>query len=473
MLLPTVLAASGLSLSATACSGDDDDEGVAGSRAGSSGRGGTAGTSGKAGSTGKAGSGGKAGAASGGSAGAGEGGGSGDAGISGGAGEGGEAGSARTGGAGEAGQGGSGPDGEVGVFRPERRDFTPERMAGLTLPAGFEINAFATGLGNARMLAVHGEHVYVTRTEEGDVLRLTDTDEDGVSDDVATVASALQNVHAIAITGDVVYLATINEVLRADIATDGSFVGLATIISDLPDGGQHFRRTIGVGPDSALYISVGSTCDACAEPNPEHATMLRASLDGTTRAVFASGLRNTIGFGWHPDTGELWGMDHGSDMRGNDIPPDELNRLVQGQNYGWPYCYGNRILDPIMDDPMGTTKEAFCPTTAPAVLGVQAHSAPIGLTFYTGTSFPTAFRDDAFVALHGSWNRTEAVGYGVTRLRFEGGEPVAFESFVSGFLIEDGTAFFGRPAGITVGPDGSILFSDDINGVVYRVAATD
>jgi glucose/arabinose dehydrogenase len=478
-LAPIVFSVSSLSVAVSACSGDDDDDDHVGSSGGSAGRGGTGGKTGTAG---------KAGNASGGSAGSGaspNGGGGGDAGAAG-AGEGGSAGDATSGAggagaAGEAGAGGSdaagggqagvgGADGEVGVFRPERRGYSPARLAELSVASGFVINAFATGLGNTRMLAVRGDDIYVTRTEEGDVLRLIDANDDGVSDSNTPVAQNLENVHGISIQGDVVYLATINEVMRADIQTDGSFANLTTIIADLPDGGQHFRRTLDVGPDGALYISVGSTCDACPEPNPEHATILRASADGATRAVLASGLRNTIGFDWHPVTDELWGMDHGSDMRGNDIPPDELNRITQGAHYGWPYCFADRRVDPIMQDPAGTTKQQFCATTAPSVLGVQAHSAPIGFSFYSGTAFPTAYQDDAFVAYHGSWNRTQPVGYSVSRLRFEDGQPAGFESFVSGFLIEDGAAYFGRPAGIITGPDGSLLFSDDVNGVIYRVA---
>jgi glucose/arabinose dehydrogenase len=154
---------------------------------------------------------------------------------------------------------------------------------------------------------------------------------------------------------------------------------------------------------------------------------------------------------------------------GGNVPPEELNRIESGKNYGWPYCYGNRQVDPVMPDPPDMTKEAFCATTEPPLLENQAHEAPIGFTFYTGTNFPAEYTGDAFVALHGSWNRFPPTGYKVVRLQFENGQPTAFQDFVTGFLIEDGKAHFGRPAGITVAPDGSLLFSDDINGVIYRV----
>jgi glucose/arabinose dehydrogenase len=392
----------------------------------------------------------------------------GTAGVSGGAGKAGRGGAGGFGGQPEGGADGDG--GERTVFRPELRPFTNARFTGLDVASGFAINVYARDLSHARMLGVHGDHVYVTRPMQGDVLRLVDDDGDGVAESTVTVASDLLNVHGIAFDADNVFLATDKRVLRGTVTETGDFDDLEDIIDDLPDGGQHPYRTLAIGPDSSLYVSVGSSCDACKETNPEHATILRSSLDGTTRTVFAKGLRNTIGFGFHPETAELWGMDHGSDMRGNDLPPEELNRIASGADYGWPYCFADRKIDPIIDDPPGTTKEAYCATTAPSVLDNQAHGAPIGLTFYDASSFPEEYRGDAFIALHGSWNRFPPTGYKVARIRFDDGEPVAIEDFVTGFLIEDGLAQFGRPAGIAVAPDGALLFTDDDNGMVYRVA---
>jgi glucose/arabinose dehydrogenase len=192
--------------------------------------------------------------------------------------------------------------------------------------------------------------------------------------------------------------------------------------------------------------------------------------EGGERSVFARGLRNTIGFAWHPETRELWGMDHGSDWRGDDQPPEELNRLVEGADYGWPLCFGDRKPDPLFDSQKVKDKVEHCRKTQPPALGYQAHSAPIAMVFYGGAQFPADHRNDAFVAMHGSWNRVPATGYKVARVHFEHGRPVRFEDFLTGFLVEDGRGHFGRPAGLAVTRDGALLVSDDTNGIIYRVS---
>src|SRR5690606_30056044 len=316
-----------------------------------------------------------------------------------------------------------------------------------------------------------GGSIYVTRPDQGDVLRLADANDDGLAEVIQSVTSGYPLIHGIAFDGDTVYLATPKQVLRGTVAGDGSFGALETLFDDLPDGGQHPLRTLGIGPDGLLYISVGSTCDACVESNPENATLLQVSQDGATRTIFASGLRNTLGFDWHPDTNELWGVDNGSDWRGNDLPPEELNRIESGNDYGWPYCYAKQVVDPIIADPENTTKAEYCVGTTPSVLENQAHEAPIALTFYEGLTFPEAYQGDAFVAMRGSWNRIPATGYKIARVVFDNGQPVTIEDFVTGFLNAEGLATFARPAGITVDAQGALLFSDDSNGVIYRVTA--
>ena len=358
-------------------------------------------------------------------------------------------------------------------MRPERRDFSEALLRQLKAPAGFQVNVFASKLGNPRMLAVAPDGtVYVTRREQGEVVALTDRNGDGRSDDMRVVASKLEAVHGIHINQNRLYLASVKNVWVADMQPGGAVSQPRLIISDLPDGGQHPNRTLAIGADGMLYITVGSTCNACEETNKEHATMLRAKPDGTGRTVYARGLRNTIGWGWHPTTGELWGMDHGSDWRGDDLPPEELNRLVEGGDYGWPFCYGERQIDETRGDPEGTTKAAYCAKTQPTMLTYQAHSSPIGMVFYMGAQFPAEYRNDAFVAMRGSWNRNPPTGYKVVRIRFENGKPTRIEDFLTGFLIENGRAHFGRLAGIAGAGDGSLLVADDTNGVIYRVSYT-
>lgn len=356
------------------------------------------------------------------------------------------------------------------AFSPRGVDATDERIARLKLPEGFKINVFARDLGHARMIHVAGDGtVYLTRPNQGEVTRLRDTNEDGVADVVESALIGLKDVHGITIHGNTMYLAAPRTVWMVSIGEDGALGQPKEIITDLPPGGRHQNRTLAVS-DNRLYITVGSTCDACKEEHPESATILVAALDGSSRSIFARGLRNTIGFGWHPQTGQMWGMDHGSDNRGDDLPPEELNLLREGQDYGWPYVFGKRVIDPLMDEPQGMSKEEYASKSTPSVLEYQAHSAPIGMVFYTGNMFPQRYRDGAFVCFRGSWNRGKATGYKVAFIPYENGQPQGFEDFVTGFLLEDGLSQFGRLAGIAQAADGSLLFSADSNGVMYRVS---
>ena len=357
------------------------------------------------------------------------------------------------------------------TFRPAQREWTEGRMRQLQLPDGFRINVFAKGLGNPRMMMVTQDGtVYMARRDQGEVSALRDRDGDGVAEEIRTVVRDLPDVHDVTLQGDFFYLVTINELYRARRQADGGIGSLQKLIGDLPAGGQHPNRTLKFGPDGMLYLTIGSTCNNCREPNPEHATMLQVQPDGQQRRIFAKGLRNTLGFAWHPKTGELWGMDHGSDMRGDNVPVEELNRIVENGDYGWPFCYGQKEVDKLAPDPETGTKEEYCAKTIAPVLGYTAHSAPMGLVFYTGNQFPAEYRNDAFVAMRGSWNRKPPSGYKVVRVRFQNGQPTRFEDFITGFLIEGGQAQFARLCGLAVARDGSLLVGDDSNGVIYRVS---
>jgi Raf kinase inhibitor-like YbhB/YbcL family protein len=370
------------------------------------------------------------------------------------------------------------PDHEAANIRFDAAVVEPLKLrpdlAALKVPEGYRIGMFAENLGNARMLAVAEDGtVYLTRRTEGDVQMLRDTNNDGRADQVRTVARR-PGMHGIALDGRTVFLVTQRDVYTAPILADGSFGPLTRIIDDLPDTGQHPNRTIAIGPDGMLYISVGSTCNACTESSPESASIVRASKDGKSRTIYASGLRNTIGFDWHPGTEQLWGLDHGIDWLGDTQQIEELNRIDKGRQYGWPFIYGMGGHNPQDDPPGDLSMEDWDRMSERAVLGTDAHAAPMQMAFYRGAMFPAGEQGSAFAAFRGSWNRKEPSGYDVRRVRFDAsGNPVAIEPFVTGFITRlqgGGWGHRGRLAGLAVARDGALLFSDDENGVIYRVS---
>lgn len=358
------------------------------------------------------------------------------------------------------------------VVTPATLEFRDELIDRLQVPDGFSVNVFAEDLENARIIAVSDEgHIYVTRRDQGAVALLRDTNGDGKADDVTDVVTGKENVHGLAVHENQLYMVTNKELYRAPIQQDGSLGEVEQLRDDLPDGGQHPNRTIGFSPDGKLFLSVGSTCNDCDEPRDEHATILRMDIDGSNQEIFAEGLRNTIGFGWHPETGELWGFDHNSDGRGNDFPPEQLNHIQEGKHYGWPWVYGNREIDYFTPEPPPNemSRKEFSEKTEPMVMGYKAHSAPMQWTYYTGNDFPAEFQNDAFVAMRGSWNRNPPVGYEVVRVKFQEGRPQNIEPFITGWLSDDGKSHFGRLVGIAEHPDGYLLLCDDKNGIMYRI----
>ncbi|TZG25789.1 YbhB/YbcL family Raf kinase inhibitor-like protein [Sphingomonas montanisoli] len=364
---------------------------------------------------------------------------------------------------------------QVAIVEPRAVKPDAKTVAKLKVPVGFAVEMWAEGLGNARLLAVTDDGtVYLTRRAEGDVVMLRDTDGDGKAD-LRKVVAQRPGMHGIALDGRKVYLAAMSEILTAPILADGSFGPLKPLTDTLPDTGQHNTRTVRLGPDGQLYITVGSTCNECVESSPESATLLRMSPDGKSRIIYASGLRDTIGYDWNPKTGALWGMDHGIDMLGDDQQPEELNKIGFGKNYGWPYIYGFGGQNPQDDPPNDLTMADLDAAATRPVLGYTGHAAPMQMLFYRGVAFPKAYQGDAFVTFRGSWNRSKPSGYEVARIHFDAaGEAVAFEPFLTGFLQEnrDGPSQSGRPVGLAVARDGSLLFTDDINGVIYRVRYT-
>ena len=329
----------------------------------------------------------------------------------------------------------------------------------LRVPPGFKIAVFADKLQGVRFLALGpGNVVYASQPGSGQIVKLADANHDGVADTPEVVARGLKGPFGIAFRGDTMYVAEETRVKRFDPGSREP----KTIIDDIPGGG-HSTRTIVFGPDGKLYLAVGSSCNLCDERDSLRAAVSQFNGDGSGGRVFARGLRNTVGIAFNPTTGELWGGNNDRDNLGDDVPPEHVNIIKDGRNYGWPQCY-------LPGKPNPEYGSADCSTVEPPAITVQAHSAPLGIAFYTGTQFPREYRGDAFVTLHGSWNRTVPTGAKVVRIKVDSGgrRAVGVDEFINGWQRPDGSRW-GRPVGLLVLPDGSLLVSDDYGGKIWRV----
>jgi glucose/arabinose dehydrogenase len=338
----------------------------------------------------------------------------------------------------------------------------PQDIAGrqLFLPAGFRINLFSDDVDGARAMALGPNGaVYVSRQGAGRIVRLADGDGDGVAESADAVLTGLNQPYGIAFRGDTMYFAEVTAVKRLDPGATTP-VGL---IDNLPSGG-HSTRTIAFGPDDRMYVSVGSSCNLCPDIQPLRAAIFQYALDGTNGRPFATGLRNSVGLAVHPTTGELWATNNDRDNLGDDIPPERINIIKDGAWYGWPSCYLPGEPNPDAPEPRRN-----CAEVEPPAITFQAHSAPLGIRFYTGTAFPDAYRGDAFMAYHGSWNRSVPTGAKVVRVQVENGKPVSIDDFVVGWQLSDGSRW-GRPVDVLEAVDGSLLISDDHGGRIWRVS---
>jgi len=335
----------------------------------------------------------------------------------------------------------------------------------LTLPRGFRIEEFAAGLGGTRFLAVDpAGTLLVSIPGQGRVLALPDRDRDGRADAVVPVAEGLDLPHGLAFHTGHLWVAETGRVrrFRWDPATLRATEPV-TVVGNIPARGAHFTRSLAFGPDGRLYVSVGSSCNVCREGDPRRAAITRYHADGSDERLFATGLRNAVGLAFHPATGALWATVNERDWRGDDLPPDYITEVKEGAFYGWPDCFvaqGKPVRDP---DFKGDA--ARCARVTPPTLEIQAHSAPLGLAFYTGTQFPAAYRGSLFVAYQGSWNRSVPTGYKVVRVPFTDGRPGAPEDFVTGFLA--GGRAWARPVDLAVGADGALYLSAD---GIYRIS---
>lgn len=352
--------------------------------------------------------------------------------------------------------------------------------ASLNVPAGFTVNVFAEGLDMPRWLALTPDgDVLVTETRENRIRRLVDSDGDGVADESNTFASAQNGLNipfGMTFTDGYFFLGNTNAVLRFPFeAGQTALNGRGEQIAELPGGGynQHWTRNVVASPEGdRLYVSVGSKSNVDEEPLPR-ASVQVMGLDGSWQETFASGLRNPVGLDFHPVTGELYTTVNERDGLGDDLVPDYLTRIQKGENYGWPYAYLTpENLDPRrVRDGVSEAPEVVAEMRSPDVL-FQSHSAALGLQFYDGETFPERYRNGAFVAFRGSWNRSAGTGYKIVFVPFdEIGRPTGdYEDFLTGFLIDpSGPTTWGRPVGLLIMSDGSLLITEEANGRIYRV----
>lgn len=336
--------------------------------------------------------------------------------------------------------------------------FSEPRVDLLKVPAGFKIELFTKGITNARTMVLGKQGtIFIGTRSAGKVYAIKDRK-------VFTIAENLRMPNGLAFHKGALYIAAIDQIIRLDnIEKNLANPPKAVVVrNDLPRATHHGWRFIAFGPDNRLYIAIGAPCNVCLKSGFAEIRSMKA--DGSDEKVIATGIRNSVGFTWHPQTKKLWLSDNGRDMLGDDIPADEINRVDKsGQDFGFPYCHGGTVADP-------DHNEFPCNKFSPPAVKLGAHVAPLGITFYTGNKFPKKYQNQLFVAEHGSWNRSQKSGYRVGMVKFKNSQVIGYETFVSGWL--QGQSAWGRPAYTLIMPDGSMLISDDRAGAIYRVSYT-
>jgi len=333
----------------------------------------------------------------------------------------------------------------------------------IKLPPGFEISVFADGVPSARSLALGKNNVLFVGTRSDRVYAVRYRDARATQ--VITVASGLNMPNGVALRDGALYVAEVSRILRFDaIEAQLDARPKPVVVTDrYPRETHHGWKFIRFGPDGRLYVPVGAPCNICEPDTARYALISRIQPDGSGYEVFARGIRNSVGFDWDPRTKELWFTDNGRDRLGDDLPSDELNHAPRpGMHFGYPYCHQGDTADP----EFGSKRS--CSEFSPPAVKLGPHVAALGMRFYSGEGFPAEYRDNLFIAEHGSWNRSKKIGYRVARVVVEGGRVVKHEVFAEGWL--QGESVWGRPVDLEVMPDGSLLVSDDHAGVIYRIA---
>lgn len=353
-----------------------------------------------------------------------------------------------------------------GIDAPSQR-----QVDHLVAAEGFQTSLFADNIPQARILKITPTgDLLVSSPSKGTVFLLQDNDGDGHAEVSTALISNLNRPHGIDLYNDGkhdwLYIAETDAVGRIDVDWESGkvFGEYHKLINDLPSGKGHWTRSIRFGSDGWLYLSIGSSCNVCAEKDPRRATIMRFQPDGSQGHIYASGLRNSVGFDWAPWDNNLYATDNGRDLLGDDFPPCELNLIEPDGFYGWPYINGFGILDP----DFGQGKDTLLDQSLSPSFGFRAHNAPLGIHFLRHPNRPAHYKKSALVALHGSWNRSTPDGYKVISLHWGEDGTITSKDFLSRFLRND-KQIIGRPVDIEEGPDGSIYISDDYAGVIYRV----
>jgi glucose/arabinose dehydrogenase len=343
-------------------------------------------------------------------------------------------------------------------------------MSSINLPPGFSINIYAE-VNDARSMALSPSGTLYVGNKDGDkVYAVKDTDGDFVADKKWVLDSGLNMPNGVAFKDGDLYVAEVSRILKfSGIEDKLDNPGEPSIVYDkFPTEAHHGWKYIAFGPDGKLYVPVGAPCNICEPDESIYANIHRINTDGTGLESYARGIRNTVGFTWHPETNDLWFTDNGRDMLGDDIPPCELNVApTQGLHFGYPYCHGGTIADP----EFGSKRS--CEEFVKPMQNLDAHVAPLGLKFYTGSMFPAEYKNQIILAEHGSWNRSKKSGYKLSLVKLQEGKVTSYDTFASGWLDEATQEVSGRPVDVVQMPDGSLLVSDDHAGKIYRITYKD
>ena len=340
-------------------------------------------------------------------------------------------------------------------------------IPGLKLPPGFQISVYATGLNIPRFITIGPDGILLVADRgSGSVIALPSGISPKKSGKPIVIASNLNNPTSLVMHEGYLYVGEGSSIARMALGNDLKAGPLQRIITDLPEGGQHFTRTVLIGPDKHIYVSIGSDCNVCIETDLHRAAVWIYNMDGSNGRLFARGLRNAVGMAVNPWTQEIWADVNGRDYLGDNTPPETVYALINQGDYGWPRCHAGNIPDPTYGQSAGA-----CSGIQQPLVKMQAHTAPLGMAFYpTGAKmFPRSYQNSLYVALHGSWNRTVPTGYKVVRIPLSNGKVAGpAEDFITGWLKDDGNVT-GRPVGLAFANDGSLFVSDDKDGVIYHV----